>query len=287
MYFCAMKKFTYLFAIIWIMSCANNISLEDSSSDYAHLRASAYNVEPITRAVLSDAIKQLSWLVVDGSGSVVASVDQSSESNAFGTLDAELPYGSYTLYAVGHSQSSACAISKGGVATFAEAKLTDTFCKVRTFTLEKGGKDTLQVHLVRAVAKFAMKCTDAIQQGASTMEFSFQPGGSELNVSTGLTADDPLLTYTRTIAIPSANIGKKNALFSFYTFLPSESAALYVKAACKDAEGSVLYTREFTDVPLSINHQTTYTGEFFRSGSDLGGSFGVVSEWGEEQNFEF
>ena len=152
---------------------------------------------------------------------------------------------------------------------------------------EKGGKDTLQVHLVRAVAKFAVKCTDAIPSGAATMEFSFQPGGSELNISTGLSADDPLLTYTRTITIPSANIGRQNALFSFYTFLPSESTTLYVKATCKDAEGGVLYMREFTDVPLSINHQTTYTGEFFRSGADLGGSFDVVSEWGEEQNFEF
>lgn len=282
-----MKKLVYLFSMIGLMSCVNNLSTEDPPSQCVHLRVSVYTVEPITRSVLSDAIKQLSWLVVGGSGSVVASVDQSSEAASFGTLDAELPYGSYTLYAVGHSQSSACAISRGGIATFSEAKLTDTFCKMRTFTLEKGGKDTLQVHLVRAVAKFAMKCTDAIPSGASTMEFSFQPGGSELNVSTSLAADDPLLTYTRSIAIPSANIGKKNALFSFYTFLPSESTTLYVKATCKDAEGSVLYTREFTDVPLSINHQTTYTGEFFRSGADLGGSFDVVSEWGDGQNFEF
>ncbi|MGN0309174.1 MAG: hypothetical protein ACI4C3_01070 [Bacteroides sp.] len=93
--------------------------------------------------------------------------------------------------------------------------------------------------------------------------------------------------YKRIINIPSSSLGKKGISFSFFTFLTTTDAALYVKAICKDAEGATLYEREFTDVPLSINHQTTYTGEFFKNGNDLGGSFGILTEWGEEKNFEF
>ena len=284
-----MRSYIYtLAASVALTACVNAIHYEEENSgEKARVRASAYTVETITRGALSDAAKRLSWVVVDNGGSVVASVNQNSEAATFGTLDAELPYGSYTLYAVAHSQSADASISKSGVASFAEAKLTDTFCKMRTFTLEKGGKDTLQVHLVRAVAKFAMKCTDAIPADAATMEMVFHHGGDELNVRTGFSTNDPLSEYRRTITIPSSNLGRTNCVFSFFTFLPEAETTISVKATCKDAEGSVLYTREFTDVPLSINHQTTYTGEFFRSGSDFGGSFGVVSEWGEEQNFEF
>lgn len=284
-----MRSYIYaLAASVALTACVNAIHYEEENSgEKSRVRVYAYAVETITRGALSDAAKRLSWVVVDNGGNVVASVNQNGEAATFGTLDAELPYGSYALYAVAHSQSADASISKSGVASFAEAKLTDTFCKARTFTLEKGGKDTLQVHLVRAVAKFALKCTDAIPADAATMEMVFHPGGDELNVRTGFSANDPLSEYRRTITIPSSNLGRTNCVFSFFTLLPEAETTISVKATCKDAEGSVLYTREFTDVPISINHQTTYAGEFFRSGADFGGLFGVVSEWGEEQNFEF
>lgn len=294
-YFCGQTQKTMrnicLFAtiILWALSsCVNEIhpDMEDENSQ-VNLRISAYAVSSLTRAALSDGAKWVSWAIVGSDGETVCQADQYVEDTGFGTLTAPLDYGTYTLYTVAHSQSVSCSLSKEGMATFGETKITDTFCRARTFTLEKDGKDTLHIYMPRAVAKFTMRCTDAIPGNADYLTFSFRPAGSVLNVATGLAAADTQTEQKRIIVIPAANLGKANASFSFYTFLPADEATLTVTATCYDESDAKLYEHTFTSVPLQINHQTTYTGEFFKVGTDIGGTLYVINEWGDEKIFEF
>ncbi|MGN0309175.1 MAG: hypothetical protein ACI4C3_01075 [Bacteroides sp.] len=152
-----------------LTSCVSNIEPQEDEGEVARLRASAYVVSELTRTSLTDGAKQLTWLVLNSGNEIVVNENQSSEASGFGTLMAELPYGAYQLFVVAHGQSSPCSVNLNGVATFSETKLTDTFCKARSFTLEKGGKDTLQIDMPRCVARFSIKCTDAIPVNAATM----------------------------------------------------------------------------------------------------------------------
>lgn len=279
--------------IIVLLFCACVNSIDEESEDVQQVKrielsAVPYQVELVATRATADYVKRLAWLVVDSKGCIVMKQEKTSESTDFDKATLELPYGSYRLYLVGHNGGEDVSISADGIATFAETKLTDTFSKCMELTVGRETEGTLSIPMQRTVAKFILKCKDAIPAEVSRVTLCYTGAGQTLDVKTGLTADTDLtVVQERNITIPSSNKGKTDCSFVAYMFLPSEESTIYLTATSWDSEDNPVSQYTFTAAPMQQNCQTTYTGQFFSNGESISGGVTIDGTWGSGSEFEF
>ena len=211
---------------------------------------------------------------------------QTADENGYGTLSLALQEGTYTVVAIGHSSRVSATIKSPTVAQFTASngeKLTDTFCYCGQIIVGKE-KTTHTLVMGRVAAMFRLWLTDDTPSIVKAFRFDYTGGSANFNPSTGQGITKSSQSETR----PTSGSG----VYQVFTFpYLAASGVLKVTVTALDSNGSSVRQRNFTDVPVTVNMITTYTGPFFEEGdgettqSDFG--FSVNGDWDGEQTFTF
>ena len=278
-------------AVIALVSCEKSLITEDDKSAdiMGNLRVSVFQIEKtpfasLTRAkeAASAVVTRLNFAVYDIDDSRVKQVNQTSDQRGFGTASFQLEEGTYQLVVVGHSANGNPTMTNPAKIQFTNATgYTDTYIYYSEVTIGEDVVD-LQVSLDRIVALCRFVITDDIPADVRKMQFYYTGGSGAFNAATGLGS----VASKQTVTVDVTS-GQKQ--FDLYTFLhePSDNIALKVKAL--DANGNVLYERDF-DVPMEQNHITWLSGAFFTgSGSSSTSITGVTvnTDWAGETHLTF
>lgn len=298
-----MKRTTWIaasFAAVSLVSCAK-AEIEQTDEE-GIMRKLVFNTttfsqeELTTRAdgkndgknVREAKCSKLDFVMYDAEGDVFFSTEQDSTTTVnFGSISInEVPYGRYQIVAIAHNAKVHASISSSSFANF-NGSVPETFCKYYVLTVDRETPASQSLELKRIVGKFTIKTTDTMPSDVQSFHLQTTGGYTSFNPQTGLgIAQDEAKTETRNIDFDNvtSRIGKTFDPF-FYTFLASEESNISVTATAKDKGGKALFTYQFSNVPMKINHQTTYTGRFFSNG--LSSSFTVDDSWGDNINKEF
>jgi hypothetical protein len=285
-----MKKTFLLFAVLAIVSCEkahfdeqaqgqSNVTLSFSTSD-----------RDITRATVSigDYFTKLNVQIFNADGEKVLDKvkTQTTDDEQFGQINLSLAEGTYTIVAVGHSSIKSATIKSTEMVQFTASngeKLTDTFCYNGTITV---GAAPEQHDLVmnRVSAMFRVILTDeSISTQVAKMKFDYTGGSANFN---------PRTFEGTTKSTQAENRTAGGNTYSCYTFpYMATSGTLKVTLSALAADGTVIRSRTWTDVPVTRNKITTYRGQFFTGDegeiTQSGFGFTVNGEWEGEVNYNF
>ena len=239
---------------------------------------------PQTRAVsIGDCFTKLNIMLFNADGEKVLDKvrTQTSSDDGFGQVSLSLAAGTYSIVAVGHSSIKSATIKSTEMVQFTASngeKLTDTFCYCGQITV---GETPEQHDLVmnRATAMVRFRFTDEeLPASFARMKFDYTGGSANFNPTTfdGTTKS----TQSESRAAPASQ-------YQVYTFpYQSASGMLKMTASAIDADGNVIRSRSFPDIPVTRNKITTYRGNFFEDGdgdiTQSGFGFTINADWDDE-----
>lgn len=230
----------------------------------------------LTRALEADG-QQLTdlWVLdyVDGSLAQTA-IHQVSTDSDFGTPTLNLALGSHHVYFIASRGQGATIDTDAHTITF--SKVRDTFYMDYEINVTATSSGNRSVTLERCVNKLTMVFSDAIPDGAATINIAPATWYYALDYLTGEPAT-PTALQTITINIPASNIGMSNVVASIFGFSSAAEWQTDIAINCKKSDGTTLGYATLTDVPLKRNRVTTYSGPLF-SASDLT-AVSLSTEW--------
>lgn len=208
-------------------------------------------------------------------------------SQPFGTMSFNLAPGTYTIVAVGHSSAKSATIKSLEAVQFTASdgeKLTDTFSHCSTLVV---GTDhtacTLPMYRATAMVQFVIT-DDVVPGNFAYFIIDYTGGSANFNPTTlqGITKSTQSERRLRNSLM----------IHQAYTFpYLAASGHLKMTVTATDASGATIRQRTFTDVPVTRNRITTYTGHFFQPGdgaftqSDF--SFVIHADWDGEDIYQF
>ena len=292
-----MKKFRllccYLIAAIAlaIASCEKAVIDEKpaNKSGNVTMTFSLTNSDINTRATLTQHITKLNVQLFDADGNKVFSTvrTQTVSDDDFGTMQVELPSGTYTVVAVGHSSAKSATIKSPTVCQFTASegeKLTDTFCHCSTIIVQ-GEQQDFSLPMYRAVAMMQLHLTDEdFPNSLWYVTADYTGGSANFNPTTleGITKSSQ----------SERRVTNDLHLHQYFTFpYMSSEGKLKMTITATTSDGTVLATKTLTDVPIYRNRITTYSGHLFDDTpgeytvSDF--SFLIHADWEGEEHYTF
>ena len=289
-----MKQFRYLcgylIAAMTIASCEHPTLPNTEPSDTNNVTITFEpTTKDLTRGTATTAFSKLNVQLFDKNGEKVFEKvkTQLSTDDDFLTMSLKLSEGTYTVVAVGHSSHNSATIKSPEVVQFTSSdgeKLTDTFCHCSVITIE-GDNATFTLPMFRVGAMIQFCLTDnQVPNNFAYFLMEYTGGSANFNPTTlqGITKSGQ----------SEKRIRNSLMIHQVFTFpYMAESCLLKMTVSGLDADGTVIRKREFTDVPVTRNRITTYTGKFFEDGdgvftqSDFG--FVVHADWDGEDHFDF
>lgn len=275
-------------------SCEKVVFNDDSNGDgNVTLNFSASNADgggQGTRATVTigDYFEKLNVMLFDAHGEKVFDKvkTQLRDDDGFGSLNVSLATGSYTVVAVGHSSIKSATIKSPQMVQFTASdgeKLTDTFCYCGNVTI---GEEPEQFNLTmkRVSAMFRVVLTDEdFPSSVTTMKFDYTGGSANFNPSTFEGTTKSTQSEARAVG------GLTYYCFTFPYMATTGSLKMTLSAL--DANGTTIRKRTWTEVPVTRNRITTYTGHFFEPGdgqfTQSGFGFTVDADWDGEQTINF
>lgn len=234
-----------------------------------------------TRAAdLSEYCTRINLAAFDASGTK-STVNQTSSDSDFGTLTLSLSEGTYDVVILAHSGTGNATISSVDEIKFPNNKMTDTFLYYTQITVE--GTTSYDISLARVVAMFRLIVTDATPSDVAQMQFYYTGGSSTLDATTGFGCVNSRQTEVRDVD-DTAYTGQSQ--YEVYTLPHATDDSLKIVVSALDSLGTTLYERTFTDVPVTVNKITQYTGEFFGASTEQGAStltLTISDEWSLEE----
>lgn len=280
------KCFIFLSTIVAFSSCINAIPGEEETtneqSKNVTIKVKNITQTDFTRADVS-AAKRISYVLFTD-GAKTQEIEQTNEDANFGTLTINVPYGSHTLSIVAHNGTTTANVVSASAVTFGE-RITDTFCNYQNLEVNKSSSTTLNTTLDRSVAKFELVATDAIPNGIVSLVFECSGGGNVLNTTTGLAVSNA--TQAKNITVPASMIGSAGITFSLYTFLASDECNMNISAKALNADGDVMFSESWQEVPMKVNRISRYTGSFFKVSSNMTGDITINNTWLDDYEAEF
>lgn len=247
--------------------------------------------ETMTRAMVpvGDVVNRLDvWLfegdamAAVGQTEAVAESHQTKDDDGFGSLSVTLDKDrTYTLYAVGHKESSATSIS-GGVVSFPDTKKLQTLYYTRTFTPSE--TTTLACLMKRAVGAFRIVFNDEVPEDVKKLSISTTQTPTQWSFPQ-LAGVTPSGNYT--VEWTKWSKDKDGMLYFTVYVLGSDTETQHdfvVTAYGEDS--SVLKSRTFTSVPIRNNYMITYRGSFFLD-TPFSSTFTVDDEWKTYDDVEY
>ena len=241
------------------------------------------SLDDVTRATDATALAHLDMAIYDAATNALVSQTQTAKGESgYGQFSATLAYGQYTVVFLGYEGTSTANMSDPTAIIFGTGYIPNMFYKTMQLTVSPSSNATEEIVLKRGVAAFTLKHSGYIPNTLTSMTIKATGGGYQFNALTGYATE----TVENTLSHNMKSIvgGTSFTLYSF-TFLPAETATMTFTAVAKDANNEVLQERVFSNVPMKINQRTTYTGQFFGSGTNVQGfSLSLETDQWDEVN---
>ena len=274
-----MKK-TMIIAAIALLVCAcssDNDEMQVSEPTEVTLTFSPYEQSAMARTTraassIAGVVNHMDVWITDGTTEVAA--HQTNSDAGFGSLSVTLDKTkTYTLYAVGHKADGAT-LSDGDI-SFTDDKVTHAMFYTTTFS--PATTTNLSCLMNRIVADFRMDITDDFPAECKSLRFTIANVFDRWNVTTGGTHQ---LNRVSTI-----NCNGTSSIFNVYAIVTDAQTTHDIQVEALDANGDVLQTRTFMNVPLRNGYKTSYKGTFFID-TPMSMNF-VVDDWNEYDEVTF
>ena len=217
-----------------------------------------------------------------GQTEAVAESHQTKDDDGFGSLSVTLDKDrTYTLYAVGHKESSETSIS-GGVVSFPDTKMLQTLYYTTTFTPSE--TTTLACLMKRAVGAFRIVFNDEVPEDVKKLSISTTQTPTQWSFPQ-LAGVSPSDSYT--VEWTKWSKDKDGMLYFTVYVLGSDTEMQHdFVVTAYGEDGSVLKSRTFTSVPIRNNYMITYRGSFFLD-TPFSSTFTVDDEWQTYDDVEY
>ncbi len=240
--------------------------------------------ESLTRTAVTDVCKRLNFAVYYPDGTRIKQVNQSAGDANFGSCSFMLDEGTYRLVVVAHSSNGNPTMADPTCVKFTNTQgFTETFLCSQEVTLDGAGVE-MGVSMVRIVSLCRFVISDDIPASVKKLRFYYTGGSGAFDALTGLGC-----VNSKQDVKYDVTSGQKQ--FDLYTFLHDAEGTIHLTVSALDESGNELFSRQL-DVPLTQNHITWVTGNFFSgSGSGSGNTnitdITVNTDWAGEHYMTF
>ena len=202
--------------------------------------------------------------------------DPNATYTTFGEFSTSLPLGSYTMAVMGYNWEQELTFASSTVASFGTEPAHDTFADAQAVNITNTTAVNLTATLQRIVTALAVRSTDNRPAGVTHMRITYSAGSRSFNPTTCLAADNngfvDLITFGGAVG--------ESIYSGDYFFLNTDEQTMDVTVETLDAaDGNVLFSKTFANVPFKRNRQTTLQGPIFTDGNANAGSFMVNVDW--------
>ena len=279
------QKSTLLLAVLLLTACEKVVLDDDGGT---HLRFIPTTADTRGTVSIGDYFSRLAVQLFDADGQKVwsQSKTQTRDDDDFGTLSVGLTAGTYAVVAVGHSSPVTPTIKSTELVQFTAkdgVKNSDTFCHYGTVTVsEDGGYHELKMNRVTAMVRLRLTDTQ-MPQSFARLKVDYSGGSANFNPTTFEGCTKSNQSETRLAQ------GADYCVFTF-PYL-AKSCTLKMTLSAFTADGTVLTQKTISDVPVTRNRITTYSGTLFDDtpGDITQTAFGlsVNPEWDGEDFYHF
>jgi hypothetical protein len=204
----------------------------------------------------------------------------------FGEFSTSLPLGSYTMVVLGYGQGNSnqeITLTSPTSASYGEGAVRETFAYTQSVNITNSAAVELSATLVRVISALAVRSTDNRPAEVTHLRITYSAGGKSFSPSSGLATSNT--GFVDLIAFGSA-AGESTYSGSFL-FLDTDEQTMDVTIETLDgADGNVLFSRTFADVPFKRNRQTTFRGKVYTNSAEAG-SFQVEEGWITANTIDF
>ncbi len=291
-----MKKYIYCLVALcagFLTACQRNDLTEGErrAVNFHVTNYEQYYLGDETRAESVDLLDHLTMAIysADTDQLVDEVVTQNKGDENYGNFTAYLEEGvTYRIVFLGYMGSKACHLTSSKAISFDDTYVPHTFLYTEVVHVDESLEPSRNVVLDRVIGAFRLVMADAMPEGVATMRFTSTRGGSVLNAQTGECVQNTGRTYDMVLADPSSWWGKKNNSFTLYYFLPKTGATMEITVDALDSKGTLIQSRTFPEVPMTINQLTIYTGNFFIEPTmDYSPSLSLNYSWGAEKTYTY
>lgn len=201
--------------------------------------------------------------IFDMDGTLVDSIQYQSKNDTtiqYGNFSHVLKYGRYIVLAMGWDGSQKCHVHSLDSIYFSENWVPNTFLCRKNIIVNDTYSDTREISLKRCVSRFMLYLEDEVYpEQVSKITINISGAGSTLD------SESQHCTHVQSFEreIPVNIAPSKIKSLTSYCFLPTDSANIGIEICAVDADGEIVTSRKFNDVPAKINYSTNYTGNFF------------------------
>ena len=214
-----------------------------------------------TATHLADNLSRLSVAIFNAEGNKVKSINQKAGDDSFGTIGVSLEQGIYQVVAIAHNSTEGNAtITSTEKVTFANNKMTDTFCYCGELTIGDSPIDKV-LQMQRVVAMVRLKITGTIPKSIARFKFYYTGGSSTINPSTGYGCVNSKQTEYRDCF--SAGDGSAVATYELFTAPHEMNDILKLVITAQDANNTAVNEWTMEDIPVTRNKITTWSGNLF------------------------
>lgn len=217
--------------------------------------------EPMTRSLEADGKAMTDvWVLDYVDGALQQQIHQSSDDADFGTVNLPLTFGTHHLYFVTSRGRDAVINTTDATLTF--AAVSDTFWKDHTITVTSSTATASTVTLDRIATRLRVTVTDAIPEGAATLNVTPSTWYYGFNYTTG----EPCAAATSQpifVTLPSSVIGTTGVVANFFGFSASSQFTTDVVIDSKTSNGTFLGTATVTAAPFTRNTTTSVIGTLY------------------------
>lgn len=190
-------------------------------------------------------------------GEQVKKVNQTDSEDGFGSLTLKLKKGRYAMLVLAHSGAGNPTMTHPEKVTFTDNKVTDTFFLYDSLIVSTDASVDITLH--RAVAMFRLKMTDSMPSNVTTMHFYYTGGSSTFDATTGYGC--VASKQNQQFSVGEEQWGTAQT-YEVYTFPHADGRTLKMQIKALN-DNEVVKSRVFTDVPVTKNQITQYSGQFF------------------------
>ena len=226
--------------------------------------------KPITRGYLQADGKDLTdvWVLdYSSDGTLLQQVHQDDNtSEDFGKPVLNLAYGQHHVYFIASRGQNPTLNTETKTISF--TKVLDTFYKDYEVSVVSTSNGNRAVTLDRVVTRLRLFFTDAVAEGAATINITPVTWHYGFNYVTGAVADTKS-NQTATINVPSSSIGSTTESANLFGFSSATEWTTDVSINSKNSGGTVIGQATITAAPFVRNRVTEYSGPLFSAGGSM------------------